>query len=71
MERMLCYSLERDRVIRMIYLRDGKVQQCYARVLKYDADMVEYITTRSPRPQRVERSEILALDFRKGDDGLE
>lgn len=69
MERMLRFSLEHDRVIRLMLLRDGQLSQVNARVIAYDADSIEFITTRSPRPQKVERAEVLAADFRKGDDG--
>ena len=69
MERMLRFSLEHDRVIRLMLLRDGLLSQVNARVIAYDADSIEFITTRSPRPQKAERAEVLAADFRKGDDG--
>lgn len=69
MERMLRYSHEHDRVIRMMILQEGLLSQVNARVIGYDAEKVEFITTRSPRTQTVQRSDILAVDFRKGDDG--
>lgn len=70
MERLLRYSHEHDRVIRlMLMAEDGALSQVNARILHYDADKVEFITTRSPRPVTVARGEILAIDFRKGDDG--
>lgn len=69
MERLLRYSLEHDRVIRLMLMKDGLLSQVNARVIAYDAEKVEYITTRSPRPQMAERADILAADFRKGDDG--
>ncbi|MBQ8200818.1 MAG: hypothetical protein IJZ74_03515 [Clostridia bacterium] len=69
MERLLRYSVEHDRVIRMMLLQEGKLSQVNARVLGYDAEKVEYITTRSPRTQTAARADILSVDFRKGDDG--
>lgn len=69
MERMLRYSLEHDRVIRLMLMQEGTLTQVNARVIAYDAERVEYITTRSPRPQTAARGDILAADFRKGDDG--
>lgn len=69
MERLLRYSYEHDRVIRMMLLQEGKLSQVNARVIGYDGEKVEYVTTRSPRTQTVPRADILSLDFRKGDDG--
>ena len=69
MERLLRYSHEHDRVIRMMILQEGVLSQVNARVIAYDGEKVEFITTRSPRTQTVARGDILAVDFRKGDDG--
>ena len=70
MERLLRYSLDHDRVIRLMLMNgDGELSQVNARVLRYDADTVDYISTRSPRTVTVARRDILAIDFRKGDDG--
>lgn len=69
MERMLRFSLERDRVIRMMLLVDGTFSQVNARVIRYDDRTVDFITTRSPKPQTVRREDILSADFRRGDDG--
>ncbi|MBQ3486577.1 MAG: hypothetical protein IJA77_13855 [Clostridia bacterium] len=69
MERLLRYSVEHDRVIRLMLLQEGKLAQVNARVLAYDGEKVEYVTTRSPRTQTALRADILAVDFRKGDDG--
>ena len=70
MERLLRYSSDHDRVIRLMLMdEDGNLSQVNARVLRYDADTVDFITTRSPRTVTVQRKDILAIDFRKGDDG--
>ena len=70
MERLLRYSNEHDRVIRLMLMdEDGTLSQVNARILRYDADTVDFITTRSPRTVTVARQDILAIDFRKGDDG--
>ena len=70
MERLLRYSHDHDRVIRLMLMdEDGNLSQVNARVTRYDADSVDFITTRSPRPVTVPRKDILAIDFRKGDDG--
>lgn len=70
MERLLRYSLEHERVIRlMLMTEDGALSQVNARILHYDAEKVDFITTRSPRTVTVARRDVLAIDFRKGDDG--
>lgn len=70
MERLLRYSFEHDRVIRMMLMDEaGALSQVNARVVRYDAESVDFITTRSPRTMTVPRKDILAIDFRKGDDG--
>ena len=70
MERLLRYSHDHDRVIRLMLMdEEGNLSQVNARVTRYDADSVDFITTRSPRTVTVPRRDILAIDFRKGDDG--
>lgn len=70
MERLLRYSHDHDRVIRLMLLDEkGNLSQVNARILRYDAESVDFITTRSPRTVTVPRKDILAIDFRKGDDG--
>lgn len=70
MERLLRFSLEHERVIRLMLMdENGKLSQVNARILRYDADTVDFVTTRSPRSVTVPRGDILAIDFRKGDDG--
>ncbi len=70
MERLLRYSREHDRVIRLMLMDgEGNLSQVNARILRYDRDSVDFITTRSPRTVTVPRKDILAIDFRKGDDG--
>lgn len=70
MERLLRYSHEHDRVIRLMLMdQEGNLSQVNARILRYDGESVDFITTRSPRIVTVPRRDILAIDFRKGDDG--
>lgn len=69
MERMLRYSLEHDRVIRLMLLQEGTLSQVNARIIAYDQTQISYITTRSPRTQTALRADVLSADFRKGDDG--
>ena len=69
MERLLRFSLEHDRVIRLMLMHEGVLSQVNARIVAYDARSVSFITTRSPRTVTVQKKDILAIDFRKGDDG--
>ena len=70
MERLLRFSLEHERIIRLMLMDNlGNLSQVNARILHYDADTVDFVTTRSPRTVTVPRGDILAIDFRKGDDG--
>ena len=69
MERLLRYSQEHDRVIRLMLMQEGRLMQVNARIAAYDEREITYITTRSPWPQTVAREDLLAADFRKGDDG--
>ena len=70
MDRLLRYSCDHDRVIRlMLMAEDGTLSQVNARILRYGAESVDFVTTRSPRTVTVPRKDILAIDFRKGDDG--
>lgn len=69
MQRLLRYSLEYDRVIRLMLMKDGELTQVNARIVSWDEEKIEFITTRSPRTQTALMVEVLAADFRKGDDG--
>ncbi len=70
MERLLQFSLERTRVIRLMYMEpEGTLRQVNATVISYDQHKVEVVTTRSPRPLVIPREAILSADFRRGDDG--
>lgn len=69
MERLLRFAVENDRIIRLMYMREGKLYQVNAHVVRYDDKELEFITTRSPRKQLIAREELLAVDFRRGDDG--
>ena len=69
MERMLQYSLEHERPIRLIWQEEGKLVQRKATVTALTADTV---TLRSLRPRgetTITRESILSADFVKGDEG--
>ncbi len=69
MERLLRFSLEHDRIIRMMYMAEEHLVQVNARVVAYDEKEVSFITTRSPRTVVITRASLLSADFRRGDDG--
>lgn len=69
MERLLRFAVEHDRVIRLMFMRDGRLFQVNAHIVSYDDNQVSFVTTRSPRTQVISREELLAVDFRRGDDG--
>lgn len=68
MERLLRFAVEHDRVIRLMFMRDERLFQVNAHIVSYD-NQVSFVTTRSPRTQVISREELLAVDFRRGDDG--
>ena len=66
MERLLRFAVEHDRVIRLMFMRDGRLFQVNAHIVSYDDKQVSFVTTRSPRTQVISREELLAVDFRRG-----
>ena len=69
MERMLLYSMERQRPIRLIWQEDGRLIQRRATVTALTENTV---TVRSLRPKTevtLQRESILSADFVKGDEG--
>ena len=66
MERLLRFAVEHDRVIRLMFMRDGRLFQVNAHIVSYDDKQVSFVTTRT---QVIRREELLAVDFRRGDDG--
>ena len=49
MERLLRFAVEHDRVIRLMFMRDGRLFQVNAHIVSYDDKQVSFVTTRSPR----------------------
>ena len=65
MERLLRFAVEHDRVIRLMFMRDGRLFQVNAHIVRYDDKQVSFVTTRSPRTQVISREELLAVDLGK------
>ena len=71
MERMLRFSFDHARVIRLMYFdEENRLRQVNATVIAYDEEKVDLITTRSPRTVTVPLESILSVDFKRGDDGM-
>lgn len=70
MERFFVYSMEHDRVIRLIWQDgDGKLCQANGKVLAWDDRQVTVLTQRPKRTITLSAEQILSADFRKGDEG--
>lgn len=71
MERLLRYSLEHTRQIRMMWQdADGAMRQSNVQVLRYDRTSVTCLVTRPKHEETIPMERVLAVDFRKGDDGM-
>lgn len=71
MERLLRYSLEHTRQIRMMWQdADGAMRQSNVQVLRYDQTSVTCLVTRPKHEETIPLERVLAVDFRKGDDGM-
>lgn len=69
MERFFRYSLEKQRVIRLIYLTDeGVMKQVNAQVLAMDGGQVRFSCLRPRGEWTVDRERILSADYRRGDE---
>lgn len=70
MERFLRYSLERQRLIRlMFYDDDGNLRQSNAQVLFITPETVTFTTTRPKAQWTLPPNRILSADYKKGDEG--
>ena len=71
MERLLRYSLEHTRQIRMMWQdADDAMRQSNVQVLRYDEVTVTCLVTRPKHEETIPLERVLAVDFRKGDDGM-
>lgn len=72
MERFLQYSLERGRVIRLIYQEEnGRMRQVNAQVTALQGDRVSFVIQRPRREITLPLWQLLSADYRKGDEGQE
>lgn len=72
MERMLQYSMERNRAIRLMYLDEGgALRQVTAVVTARAEGRVKLYVLRPPQNIEINESDILSTDYRRGDEGQE
>ena len=70
MERLFRYSVEHTRQIRLIWMDDtGNMHQSNVQVLRYDNQQLTCMVARPKHEETIPLNNILAADFRKGDDG--
>lgn len=70
MERLLIYSLERARPIRLMWQEaDGTLRQANAQVTAWDGAQVTFTTLRPRRTVCLPAAQLLSADYRKGDEG--
>ena len=70
MERLLVYSLEHLRLIRLLWQEeDGSLRQGNVQVTALSQDSVTFQVMRPRETRTLRKSAILAADFRKGDEG--
>lgn len=70
MIRMLRYSLEKDRPIRLIFLtQEGGMRQITAVVERLDETSAQLYVLRPPQRLTLPLTDILSADFTKKDDG--
>lgn len=68
MERMLRYSLDRKRKIRVMWQQDGQMRQKLCQVIAMNAECVELDIARPREQVKVALTDILSADYRKGDE---
>lgn len=72
MERLLQYSLERNRAIRLIYMDEAmKLRQMTCVVTAMDDKQLTVYVLRPPKNLTLNKADILSADYKKGDDGGE
>ena len=71
MERFLRYSLERQRPIRLIYQRAGRIWQRKAQVLALTETTVRLRSTRPQEEWEMPRENLLGAEYAPGDEGQE
>ena len=69
MERILRYSLDRRRPIRLIFQREGALQQRNVQVLALEAGRVRLLSRRPREEWEMPLTDVLGADYARGDEG--
>lgn len=69
MERILRYSLDHRRPIRLIFQREGALQQRNVQVLALEHERVRLLSRRPQEEWEMPLWDILGADYARGDEG--
>lgn len=69
MERILRYSLDHRRPIRLIFQREGALQQRNVQVLALEAGRVRLLSRRPREEWEMSLTDVLGADYARGDEG--
>ena len=69
MERILRYSLDHRRPIRLIFQREGALQQRNVQVLALEAGRVRLLSRRPREECEMPLTDVLGADYARGDEG--
>lgn len=69
MERILRYSLDHRRPIRLIFQREGALQQRNVQVLALEAGQVRLLSRRPREEWEMPLTDVLGADYARGDEG--
>lgn len=69
MERILRYSLDHRRPIRLIFQREGALQQRNVQVLALEAGRVRVLSRRPREEWEMPLTDVLGADYARGDEG--
>ena len=69
MERILRYSLDHRRPIRLIFQREGALQQRNVQVLALEAGRVRLLSRRPQEEWEMLLADVLGADYARGDEG--
>ena len=69
MERILRYSVDHRRPIRLIFQREGALQQRNVQVLALEAGRVRLLSRRPREEWEMPLTDVLGADYARGDEG--
>ena len=69
MERFLRYSMDHDRPIRAVFLREGVLMQKKVTVLRLESGQVTFCIGMQQEPITLPVEDVLSCDYARGDHG--